>query len=296
MKILVPKINSDAMKWIYDGYARAWEVEGFTVERYDKFCGQESDLLMLSDRDLYNTYGTIDYSRYEKVFLFSSFNEFEAPYNSHLNYVSNAAKNETIVNYVNEKKNIVKWTLANSVRFPDYYKTWEDVKYVPLAYDDIHYKAEPSSGSYDVSFVGGVANNGFNTKIGIMKNIFEDFSKSGLKCGFFINKNLTHEEECRVMTNSKVCLNIHDSYQREIGTDVNERTFKALGLNGNMISDYVEEGVILLSKKFFHRDSKLVEAVKEVMDTPEIEKAANRAFILENHTYKNRVRYFKGLI
>ena len=72
-----------------------------------------------------------------------------------------------------------------------------------------------------------------------MIDIFSEFMNSGLNCGFFVGKNLTHEQECKVLHNSKVTLNIHDAYQRTLGLDTNERTFKSLGLNGCLVSDTV---------------------------------------------------------
>lgn len=287
-KVLVPKVLSHAGKWIYDGYASAWESLGYEVERYVEYHNQKADYLMIYDHILNEN--NASFKNYEKVFLFVTFNNFDEPYGMHENYVSKASKNQKIIDAINSQDNVVKWSFCNTIRMPQYFDKWGEVEYVPLAFDSINYKRVESQSSYDVCFVGGYANNGFNTKHQIMKDIFHDFMESGLRCGFFLNRNLSHEEECRVLTNSKVCLNIHDSYQRDIGLDINERTFKVLGLNGNMISDYVEEGIFLLGKQFFHRDSKLVDSVQSVLNISDEDRQSNRDSICANHTYINRIQ------
>jgi hypothetical protein len=287
MKILVPEISEHAGKWIYEGYAKAWENLGHEVERYSEFNFQDADVLMIYDHLLSDK---LDFAKYKKVFLFVSFNNLDMPYGSHINFVSAIARNLDAVEKINGQENIVKWTFVNPIRMPGYFDKWVDVEYIPLAYDSLSYSPVKSIGMYDVCFIGGSANNGFNTKQKIMLDIFSDFKKSGLRCGFFLNSKLTHNDECRVLTNSKVCINIHDAYQRELGLDINERTFKALGLNGNLISDYVEEGVLLLGKQFFHRDSKMVDAVQGVLSLSPEAKEENRNLILNGHTYVDRVK------
>jgi hypothetical protein len=77
----------------------------------------------------------------------------------------------------------------------------------------------------------GRADNGFDEKYKIMMSHFSAFKDSGLKMWIFVGKNLTHEQENKLLYNSKVAINIHDAYQRELRLDTNERTFKALGLD-----------------------------------------------------------------
>ena len=70
----------------------------------------------------------------------------------------------------------------------------------------------------NICYIGGRANNGFDEKYKIMLKYFAKFRHSKLKTGIFINKNLTHEQENLILCNSKVCLNIHDYYQRTLIT------------------------------------------------------------------------------
>jgi hypothetical protein len=88
---------------------------------------------------------------------------------------------------------------------------------VPLAFDNISYEyLEDSKFKFDVCFVGGRANNGFDEKYKIMMTHFSAFKDSGLKCGIFVGRNLTHEQENKLLYNSKVAINIHDAYQRTL--------------------------------------------------------------------------------
>ena len=117
---------------------------------------------------------------------------------------------------------------------------------------------------------------------------------SGLKCGFFIEKNLSHEQECALLYNSKVCLNLHDAYQRKLGLDTNERTFKSLGLNGLLVSDTVAQLNRLFPSVRTSLDAEeLVQITKDYLSLTEQElndiKNKNRQDILDNHTYVHRV-------
>ena len=130
-----------------------------------------------------------------------------------------------------------------------------------------------------------------------MMKHFAEIKKLGLNCGIFINKGLTHEQENKVLYNSKIAINIHDAYQRTLGLDVNERTFKSLGLTGFLISDYVRTMESLLPEVPL---ASTPEEMKDLilkyidMDLSEI-KDKNRKNILENHTYISRVKLLESL-
>ena len=88
-------------------------------------------------------------------------------------------------------------------------------------------------------------------------------------------------------------LNIHDLYQRELGLDTNERTFKSLGLNGIMVSDKVEQiNNICKNVKMSNDPDEYVQLINEYLKDPYIDnlRMDNKDHILKNHTYKNRVR------
>ena len=158
-----------------------------------------------------------------------------------------------------------------------------------MAYDSISYKSvENKNYEYDICYIGGWANNGFDEKRKIMIEIFREFKGSGLKCGFFINKNLTHEQENLILCNSKVSLNIHDAYQRSLGFDTNERTFKSLGLNGILISDEVDQLKRIFPEiKISNNPTELVDLTKEYISLTDKKrndiKEYNKQNILENH-------------
>ena len=133
-----------------------------------------------------------------------------------------------------------------------------------------------------------------------MMDIFIEFKKSGLNCGFFVNRNLNHEQETAVLYNSKISLNIHDAYQRILGNDTNERTFKSIGLNGILISDKVKQlENILPNVKTSNEPAELVRFTKEYLSLTEKEindiKEENRQDILDNHCYTHRVEQLLAL-
>ena len=153
---------------------------------------------------------------------------------------------------------------------------------------------------YDVCFVGGWADNGFNEKKPIMIKYFSEFMNSGLNCGFFINKNISQEQEGLLLYNSKVSLNIHDAYQRILGHDTNERTFKSLGLNGILLSDKVDQlERIFPNTKTVTGPAEMVKIVKDYLSLSEKElndiKEENRQNIMDNHCYIHRVKQLLSL-
>jgi len=286
-KVLVPALGSNAGKWIYDGYARAWKHLGYEVERYIDFTNQDADYLMINDH--WVGIKGIQYSKYKKVFLFVSCSNMPEPYCNNVNFVSVAARNKNLISHINDQPNVLKWSFIND---EGSFLKWGDVKYIPLAYDNIGYEEYgqiENSQKFDVVFIGGYADNGFNTKKRIMLSIFKKFMHSSLKCGFFLNKDLTHVQEITLLNEAGVCLNIHDEYQRVLGHDINERNFKALGLNGCMVSDYVEEGVRLLGDDIFFKDEHIVDAVTRKLNMTKHDRNETREMIKRHHSYINRV-------
>ena len=115
---------------------------------------------------------------------------------------------------------------------------------------------------------------------------------SGL--GFFVNKNLTHQQETALLSSSKITLNLHDAYQRILGYDTNERTFKSLGLNGLLLSDKVRQLELFFPEvKTSNDPQELIAWTREYLsmnpETLNELKAENRQMILDNHCYTNRV-------
>ena len=165
-----------------------------------------------------------------------------------------------------------------------------------MAYDNINYKEfENDNYGYDVCFIGGWADNGFNEKKKLILQTLKVFMNSDLKCGFFINRGISHDAENKILSNSRVCLNVHDKYQRKFGRDVNERTFKSLGLNGILVSDEINHQTHLFPEiKCSNNPESVLKYVKEYvnMDDDRLEKIKNKnkQNILTNHTYVNRVK------
>ena len=172
-----------------------------------------------------------------------------------------------------------------------------------MAFDSVGYSRTINEKykKFDVCFVGGWANNGFNEKRKIMIDVFSKYKDSGLKCAFFVEKNLTHEQEMEILSSSRVALNIHDAYQRILGTDTNERTFKSLGLNGCLVSYTVGQLNRLFPDIKTSLDATgLVDITKEYLSLTERElldiKEKNIQNILENHCYTNRVESLLSLL
>tara|TARA_R100000995_G_scaffold44652_1_gene20993 strand:+ start:1360 stop:2385 length:1026 start_codon:yes stop_codon:yes gene_type:complete len=240
----------------------------------------------------------------EKCYVFVQPTKFPSPWGSHPNFICGYSPSDFLggtglkaINYLNELDNVHLWTwVEQSPEIKDlYYKEWKKINYIPLAFDSISYKKDPSDrNNHDVCYVGGWANNGFNEKAQIMRSHFKPLMKSKLDCGIFINKNLTHEQENRVLYNSNIALNIHDNYQRILGLDTNERTFKALGLTGILVSDMItaiknifpdlpmygsEDEMMMIIDKYLSNDA-LAHETKEYY----------RNEVVKNHTYIHRVQ------
>lgn len=300
MKVYIKNHPTHAGKWIYEGYERAWTALGYDIGHFTSLneIDEKSDYyIMATDYDVKNDSSYSSIVNSTKSFIFAQPNTFPEPWGRHPNFVSNASP--SAIDLVNQTDNALLWTFSNNT---SYHKKWKTVHTVPLAFDSIGYnpKKDEKYSQYDVCFVGGWANNGFDEKRKIMIEIFSKFMDSGLKCGFFINKGLTHEQECDLIHNSKTTLNIHDAYQRALGYDTNERTFKSLGLNGALVSDKITQLNDLFPNVPTSLDSDtLVKDTKELLSLTENEirviKESNKQNIAENHTYIKRVEQFLKL-
>ena len=196
MKVYVYDYPSHAGKWIYKGYQLAWKEMGYEVviipieqEAAEVVTNYNEDYILmiadsavaLSDRQM------IENSH--KTFVFAQPNHFPYPWGSHRNFVTLAA--DKTIKMLNSIDNVYLWTFGETSSF---HPKWKKVNTVPLAFDPISYKpVENKKYNYDICFIGGWADNGFNEKRPIMIENFVEFKKSGLNCGFFINRNLTHE-------------------------------------------------------------------------------------------------------
>lgn len=294
MKIYCNAYSSNAGKWIYDGYRAAWKSLGYEVcdiLEVNNAIGEY--YIMTTDFELQNIKPE-KIKNSIKTFLFVQPNTYPLPWGRHPNFISQA--NRDNIELMNQLDNVHYWTFSDVKQ--EYYSLWEKKIYtLPLAYDSLSYRQRGISQEYiyDVCFVGGWADNGFNEKKDIIINTFKSFKDSGLKCAFFINKGITHEQENNILLSSKVALNIHDAYQRALGLDTNERTFKSLGSNGCLVSDTVLQMCSLFPDVENSLDSdKLVDMVKKYV---ELEKDVltdiknkNKELISSKHTYQHRVR------
>lgn len=293
MIIYCNNYSSHAGKWIYNGYRKAWKNLGYEVKDFNLIEQADGEyFVMTTDSDI-NEQNITKIKNSKKTFLFVQPNVFPSPWGTHPNFVSNL--NDGLIKKLNCLENVFYWTFVDTNK--QYYYKWEKPIYTfPLAFDSLNYlsKGYDSKYSYDVCFVGGWANNGFDEKRKIIINTFKPFINSGLKCGFFVNKNISHDLETEIIANSSVSLNIHDAYQRKLGLDTNERTFKSLALNGYLVSDTVEqltnlfpntpnslnfEEIYDLVLKALQTDPALLKDIKQ----------KNKNMILEKHTYLHRV-------
>lgn len=294
MKVYIKNHPTHAGKWIYEGYKRAWTALGYDAIYFTSLgeINEKGDYyVMATDYDIKNDSSYSSISNSTKSFIFAQPNTFPMPWGTHPNFVSNATP--MAIDLVNKTDNALLWTFSDNT---SYHEKWKTVYTVPLAFDSIGYVPKKSEkySQYDICFVGGWANNGFDEKRKIMIEIFSKFMNSELKCGFFINKGLTHKQECDLLYNSKIALNIHDAYQRTLGCDTNERTFKSLGLNGVLVSDTVAQLNNLFPDVTTSLDANvLVKSAKEILSLTKEEihgiKESNKQNILDNHCYTNRV-------
>jgi hypothetical protein len=310
MKVYTPNYRSHAGKWIYTGFRSAWNELGYDVEgfgpdpgrtetethrltadiTYPKLEEAEGTIIMTTDGCI-GPMHLARISKSHKTFVYAQPNKFPQPWGSHPNF--SCLSPPEVIDALNSMDNVYLWNFMDDT---SYHAHWKEVHTLPLAYDSLNYAPVENDAfkEIDICFVGGWANNGFDEKRRIMMKVFGAFMKSDLKCGFFIEKNLSHEQECALLYNSKVSLNLHDAYQRKLGLDTNERTFKSLGLNGILVSDSVGQ----LNRLFpdLHTSlepEELVQITKDYLSLTEQElndiKNKNRQDILNNHTYIHRI-------
>ena len=313
MKIYIVDYPEHAGHWIYKGYRLAWEKLGFDVEIVDvgRSLGAADPyknllpvtnlpkeyMIMYPDVMCQDPKTLEIIEKSYKSFIWAASTIFPSPWGRHPNFVCQAP--DTAIIALNKMENVYLWTFGDNT---EYHHKWKKTHTVPLAFDSISYVPikNESYAKYDISFVGGWANNGFNEKRKIMIKHFSEFSKSGLNCGFFIEKNLTHKQENALLYNSKLSLNIHDHYQRVLGYDTNERTFKSIGLNGILVSDTVGQLNRIFPDLETSLDSKkLVQLAKDYLSLSKKEineiKEKNRQMILKEHCYTNRVQQLLNL-
>lgn len=292
MKVWIKEQDFNAWKWICSGYANAWKYLGYDVCLYKNLSeiNDYKSYALIMEFDIMNAKDVESISKIEKVFLFALPNVFPYKWGQHPNYIS--ILNDEIINDINKMNNVRKWTFVDVKK--EYYTKWKNVNTIPLAFDSISYKKEKEYNiQYDVCYVGGRANNGFDEKYNIMMKTFAAFVDSGLKCGFFVDRNLTHEQEKSILYGSKVLLNVHDAYQRELSLDTNERTFKSLGTCGILVSDKVGQiDRLELNVAMTNDPKETVELVKEYIKSDVLQniRKENIQNVSEKHTYVNRVK------
>jgi hypothetical protein len=287
--------------WIYRGYESAWKSLGYEVEFFDNLEEIRDEGCDIMTTDATANLSNIDIlKKANRVYLYVQPTSFPDPWGRHPNFQSLCAQETRDI--LNAQDNVFQWTFGEVT---DYHTLWNNPSTIPLAYDNLNYnKNIDNKVDYDVCFIGGVANNGFNEKISIMvdhlKAFKQEHDKTGIKCGFFVGQNLSHIQEEKVISSSKVCINIHDAYQRELGLDTNERTFKTLGLNGILVSDQVTQLNTLFPDVPTSSDpEQMVSLVKEVMSYSDDKlnkiREKNIENILSNHTYLSRAKYMEKL-
>ena len=298
MKIFLQKNEHQAWKWITIGYQKAFSFFGYETVIVNNLneIDTSQDYCVFFREDGVNDL-TIDVLKKSKVsYLYVQPNHFTYHWGQHPSWQCSVSLEN--INKLNSFKNVKKWTFCNETSF---FNLWKDVHVMPLAYDSLSYEANTVKDyKYDICFIGGFADNGFNEKIKNIREMLEAFAQSGLKCGFSVNGNVSHEVENFVLNNSKTALNIHDLYQRVVGLDSNERTFKSLGCNGILLCDEVEQVKKLFPDIYCSNDpQKLISKAKEICsleinDLNSI-KEKNKANIINNHTYLKRVEKFISL-
>ena len=304
-EVYIPMHLGAAGKWIYEGYFRAWRSLGYESIFYD----QMDEVSPKSD---YYIKALVSHVRSEdhvqklkdshRAFIYVQPNDFPAPWGTHPNFQCHCPLD--IIEKLNLLENVHYWCFNNNSSL--YTKWKKDINYIPLAFDHIGYNPIKNKElEYDVCYVGGLANNGFNEKEAIMDDYFGEIveSKYKIKGRFVDNQNVSLQFEADLLFNSTIALNIHDAYQQSLGFDVNERTFKSLGLTGFMISDHVYELRNLFPKVPTADNSKeYVKLINSYLGMAESNKEdlkqlkeSNRQHILNNHTYVHRVNRLLGL-
>jgi len=303
MKILCVEYDSGAGHWIYEGYMAAWRSAGVKLAKAKEEIRMSEDYMIMCTEEMIDqaivstseTYVQKAMEHANKIFMFVQPNNFPQPWGRHPNF-HNKIHPQRLA-FFKSLENLHFWTFAD-VNL-DFYKGFgpKPIHTIPLAFDSINYEPQVANEykKFDISFVGGWADNGFNEKRGIILKTMMAFKDSGLKCGFFVNKNLSRQQEADLLANSRLTLNIHDAYQRELGLDTNERTFKSLGLNGALVSDSIGQQTRLFPNlETSSEPEEMVRIAKQYLELSEKElsdlKEENMQNILDNHCYTHRVK------
>jgi len=301
MKVFIKNHEYHAGYWIYNGYFNAWKSLGYDVSFYtnlNELKNEKNYYLMSIDYEL--SVENIDVLNNSiKTFLHVQPNRFPEPWGKHPNYITNC--NNNIIQIIKKLSNVKQWTFMDINK--EYFSLWNPTT-IPLAFDSISYNfTKKQDHTYDICYVGGRANNGYDEKYKIMMNIFKHFKDSGLNCGFFVEKNITHEEEQSLLSSSKLCLNIHDAYQRLLSLDTNERTFKSLGLNGMLACEKINQITNIIPNIDIILDDQpnfMIEKIKQFLSLTEKEqkeiKDKNKKIILNEHCYINRIQKMMSIL
>ncbi len=184
-----------------------------------------------------------------------------------------------------------------TICFPEYSKKFKaDISfigtYLPQKREVMKERLFPLKSKYDLKLYG-------------QDWILKDFLLSwGQKFGQYYNINLLKkiqkpklmlEDERRIYSSSTICVNIHEDYQRQLGGDCNERTFKIPACGGFEIVDdiayvrkYFKEGeeIVIVKNKddWFQKIDYYIKNPEKRL--PIIE--AGRKKVLKEHTYHKR--------
>jgi len=294
-KVYIKYHEAGGGAWIYQGYKNAWNQLGYDASYFNNLTEIKDEpgsyYLQIVDANVASDDAYEVVKNSFKAFVYAQPNAFPNPWGSHPNFHCHCP--DKYIDLLNKLDNTVLWTFDPG----SYHTKWKKVHPLPIAFDSVAYKdLENQEYTFDVCYIGGRANNGFDEKYQIMSKYFSKFVDTDLKCGIFVDQNISHEQENLILCNSKICLNIHDNYQRSMVTsDTNERTFKSLGLNGILISD--REGYI--PKTFpdvpiFDTPEQMVELVDNYLNMPSDDlqeiRDRHRKLIRGKHTYIERVK------
>ena len=303
-KIFIKGGQKHAGRPIYRGFEKAWEHVGYKVCSYNTLqeLTEEDDEyeLMLTDTEygmpwvgtkhnqiiaghtleeslhIYKTNLLINHmvlQKAKKAYMFIQPTFFAMPWVQHANFIS-YCRESPLIKQINELDNVKLWNWNDVL--PEnknkWYGEWKEYTTIPLAFDSISYKKiEDKKHEYDICFVGAWADNGFNEKKTIMIEHFKKLMSSNLRCGIFVGKNISHEHENLLLYNSKLTLNIHDAYQRILGNDTNERTFKSLGLGGALVSDNIRQiGNIFPDLPLYNTPDEMMELIDKYLTNPQL--------------------------
>tara|TARA_R110002074_G_scaffold168321_2_gene329692 strand:- start:2543 stop:3484 length:942 start_codon:yes stop_codon:yes gene_type:complete len=287
--------------WIYKGYKNAWESLGYETVVYEnlsdiKDAGPAGTYyLQAVDSDINSLAAYQVVKNSAKSFIYVQPNIFPLPWGSHPNFQCLCP--DKFIELINGLNNTFLWCFDNIDGTAPFHTKWKKVNTLSLAFDSVAYKdIKDDRYAYDVCYIGGRANNGFDEKYKIMLNYFGKFRDSKRKIGIFISRNLTHEQENAILCNSKVCLNIHDNYQKTLVTkDTNERTFKSLGCGGILVSD--KEGFVpenFPDVPIASTPDQMLALTEHYLNMPESElqkiREKHKKLIYEKHTYISRVK------